>query len=225
MSKDRVIFALAIIGVLLSGCNKETASVGPTTVPAASAGPTTVPAPSVTPITAHAALVSPTDLKLSVSGVSVGTKFQIYVGGGANIDPPATIGGGDGIPAISFGGGSSFMAGQLSSNDGKTKFIKVSCTVANPANGPRAFKIGDITMTVAGAKADGFAGVGYDGRVCGMGGDDRKAVEEISVELQPNGSRDVTYIFPLFAPDSKKGELSLQNGTPVSFDIPSDSGQ
>jgi hypothetical protein len=170
------------------------------------------------------------DLKLSVSDVSVNTKFQIYVGGGANIEPPATVGGGDGIPAISFsvgGGGntSSFMAGELSSSDPKAKFLEVSCTITNSAKEARTFKIGDVSMTVAGTKADGFAGVGYDGRVCGMGGDDRKTVEKISVELPPNGSRNVTYIFPLFAPDSKKGELSLQNGEPVSFDIPSDSAK
>jgi hypothetical protein len=170
------------------------------------------------------------DLKLSVSDVSVNTKFQIYVGGGANIEPPATVGGGDGIPAISFsvgGGGntSSFMAGELSSSDPKAKFIEVSCTITNSAKEARTFKIGDVSMTVAGTKADGFAGVGYDGRVCGMGGDDRKAVEKVSVELPPNGSRNVTYIFPLFASDSKKGELSLPNGEPVSFDIPSDSAK
>ena len=163
------------------------------------------------------------DLKLSVSSVSVDTKFQIYVGGGRSIEPPEPIGGG--MPLISMGGGSTFMAGQLSSSDGKTKFVKVSCTITNSASAQRAFKLGEVAMTVAGTKANGFAGVGYNDRVCGMGGDDRKAVEQISVNVPANGSRSVTYIFPLLAPDSKKGELSLQNGAPVSFDIPSDSAK
>jgi hypothetical protein len=167
------------------------------------------------------------DLKLSVSDVSVNAKFQIYVGGGANIDPPANVGGGDGIPAISFGvsagNSSTFMAGELSSNDPKTRFIKITCTITNSGTETRTFHIGDVAMSVAGTKADGFAAVGYDNRVCGMGDDDRKTVEKIGVEMPANGSRNVTYIFPLFAPDSKKGMLSLQNGVPVSFDIPSDS--
>jgi hypothetical protein len=41
MPNGPVIFALAIIGVLPAGCNKETASVGPTTTPAVAGGSTT----------------------------------------------------------------------------------------------------------------------------------------------------------------------------------------
>jgi hypothetical protein len=56
---------------------------------------------------------TPTRLELSVESVEVAKKFPAYVGGGANIDPPDTVGGGDGIPMISIGGGSSFLAGEV----------------------------------------------------------------------------------------------------------------
>jgi biopolymer transport protein ExbD len=210
MSKNSRIVALFLTCALLAGCDKQTGST-------ASGGSTTPPTASF----------GPTDLKLSVSDVSVRTKFQVYVGGGVNIVPPQPFDGGDGVPAIQIGssGGKSliFMAGELQSDDAKSKFIKVSCTITNSATETRVFKIGDVTMTVDGAKADGFAGVGYDDRVCSMGEDDRKTVQNIRVELPPNGTRHVTYIFQLAAPDSKKADLSFQNRTPLSFDIPSDS--
>src|ERR1700730_3201155 len=57
------------------------------------------------------------DLSLTVKAATVASKFLAYVGGGANIEPPEPIGGGGGLPVISLGRGSTWLAGEVSSND------------------------------------------------------------------------------------------------------------
>src|SRR5208283_987134 len=69
---------------------------------------------------------TPSQLKLTVDTITVATKFLAYVGGGTNISPPDTIGGGDGIPLISISHGTSFFAGEVSSKDEKAKLIKIT---------------------------------------------------------------------------------------------------
>lgn len=69
--------------------------------------------------------VEPGPFKLTVNTTAVASKFLAYVGGGTNISPPDTIGGGDGIPAISFSNnGPAFLAGEISSEDKKTNSSK-----------------------------------------------------------------------------------------------------
>ena len=51
---------------------------------------------------------------------------------------------------ISISSGSAFLAGEVSSTDGKTKLIRVICTIDNPTEKTESFKIGDISLSVAG---------------------------------------------------------------------------
>ena len=106
--------------------------------------------PAASPATpAEASPVAPaisSPLKLTVENTEVGLKFSVYVGGGANISPPDTFGGGGGIPMISISNGASFLAGEVSSRDGSTKFIRISLTVSNPTQDAHSFKIGDVAL-------------------------------------------------------------------------------
>lgn len=161
------------------------------------------------------AVTSP--LKLKVESVEVGTKFLAYVGGGANISPPDTLGGGEGIPLISISNGSSFLAGEVSSRDGKAKIIKITFSVGNPTAQPLSFKIGDVALATGGAAVNDFAAVGYGSKLCAMSEADRKAVKEIVVEVPTRGTRELSFAFPLDPADVKTGELMLRNAAPIAF--------
>src|SRR5271157_1077892 len=123
----RLTLRLIIFAIMVVGCSKGTApqATGPS-----SAASATEPAPMVT---------SP--LKLKVDSIEVGTVFQAYVGGGANISPPDTLGGGEGIPLISISNGTTFLAGEVSSRDAKARLIKITFSVANPTAQTHSFKI------------------------------------------------------------------------------------
>lgn len=120
---------------------------------------------------------------------------------------------------ISMSSGSAFLAGEVSSKDEKTKLIEVECTIDNPTDKSESFKIGDLSLTVTGDRAGDFMAVGYADRLCAMSDDDRRTVKEIVVEVSPNGRRTVSYIFPLFSPEAKQGEIVLQHSPPVTFNI------
>ena len=114
--------------------------------------------------------LSVTPLKVSIASVAVATKFQAYVGGGTNISPPEPFhspfgDGGGGMPMISISSGSAFLAGEVSSKDEKTKLIEVECTINNPTEKPESFKIGDLSLSVAGDRASDFMAVGYDDQI------------------------------------------------------------
>ena len=123
------------------------------------------------------------------------------------------------MPMISMSSGSAFLAGEVSSKDEKTKLIKVECTINNPTEKPESFKIGDLSLSVAGDRASDFMAVGYDDRLCAMSGVDRRTVKEIVVEVSPKTRRTLSFIFPLFSPEAKQGEIVLQQSPPVTFKI------
>jgi len=164
-----------------------------------------------------------TPLKVSVASVAVATKFQVYVGGGANISVPETLqsplGGDGGIPAISMSRGSTFLAGEVDSGDAKTKLIKLQLVIDNPTEKTRMFKIGDLSLLLAGARLNDFVAVGYKDRLCAMSEADRRIVKQIVVEVPPKAQRTVSYIFPLLNPDAKQGAIVLQHSLPVTFQI------
>ena len=120
---------------------------------------------------------------------------------------------------ISISSGSAFLAGEVSSKDEKTKLIKVECTIDNPTEKPESFKIGDLLLSVAGDRVSSFMAVGYDDRLCAMSDVDRRTVKEIVVEVSPKAKRTLSYIFPLFNPEAKQGEIVLQHSPPVTFKI------
>ena len=120
---------------------------------------------------------------------------------------------------ISISSGSAFLAGEVSSKDEKTKLVKVECTIDNPTAKPESFKIGDLSLSVAGDRVSDFMAVGYADRLCAMSDIDRRTVKEIVVEVSPNAHRTLSYIFPLFSPKTKQGEVLLQNSHPVIFNI------
>ena len=162
----------------------------------------------------------PSPLKLTVNTTAVASKFLAYVGGGSNISPPDTIGGGEGIPLISFSNnGPAFMAGEVRSSDAKAKLIKITFTVKNPAREPASFKIGDVRLDIGADRLNDFVAVGYDSKLCAMSGADRKAVKEIVVTVPPAGATRLSFAFPLFNPDSTRGELVLGSSSPVPFEI------
>ncbi len=164
-----------------------------------------------------------TPLKVSVTSVTVATKFQAYVGGGTNISPPepfhSPFGGGGGMPMISISSGSAFLAGEVSSKDEKTKLIRLECSIENPTDKAESFKIGDLALSVSGDRVSDFMAVGYGDRLCAMSDADRRAVKETVVEVSPKAQRAISYIFPLFRPEAKQGAVVLQQSPPVSFNI------
>jgi len=160
-----------------------------------------------------------TNLRPSVTATASATKFLVYVGGGANISPPDTFGGGGGIPLISMSNGAAFMAGEITSKGDKAKLIKVSLAVTNLAQVPSSFKIGDVSLIIGSDTLNDFAAVGYDSKLCAMGDEDRKKVKEIVVTVPPKATRRLSYVFPLFNPDAKHGELVVAGSTPVPFEI------
>jgi hypothetical protein len=168
---------------------------------------------------------SPSALKLAIKSVLVRTTFQVRVGGGANINAPDAFGGGGGIPLISIQEGSTFLPGEVSSKDGKTKLIKIVFTVENPLQETKSFKIGDIALVVGEARWNDFMAVGYGDKLCAMSDTDRRTVKEIVVDVAPKGTRTLSYVFPFFSADSKQGELVLGNSTSVSFTIDEKSGK
>ncbi len=158
-------------------------------------------------------------LKLTVESTEVGARFPAYVGGGANISPPDTLGGGGGIPLISFSNGSSFLAGEVSSKDKNTNFIRVSLAFANPTQDAHSFKIGDVTLVVGKVRMNDFAAVGYGSKLCAMGDTDRKTVKKIVVNVAPGDSANLSYLFALTVANPTQGQVVLGNSVPVTFEI------
>jgi hypothetical protein len=177
----------------------------------------------------------PGPLQLLVDAVAVGRTFQVYVGGGTNISPPDTFGGGGGIPLISMSDGAAFMAGEISSKSDKVNLLRIMFTVTNstpsvpdgqsvpPAT---SFKIGDVSLRIGAETVNDFLAVGYGSKLCAMSDTDRKKVTETVVAVSPGEERTLSFAFPIGA-DAKHGELRLRNSTPVPFDIESghESGQ
>ena len=162
-------------------------------------------------------------LHLAILSTAVAQRFQAYVGGGANIEPPEPMsfpfGGGGGMPLISMSGGSAFLAGEVGSEDSTKKLVKFEVSIRNSTTRAQSFKIGDISLALSGTRMNDFAAVGYGDKLCAMSGDDKKKVKEIVVEVPPQSMRKLSYAFGLLNPDSKQGELLLGRAEPVSFDI------
>ena len=195
------------------------------TTDALSAGNTAAknPTPAANPTTpAEASPVASeisSPLKLTVENTEVGLKFSVYVGGGANISPPDTFGGGGGIPMISISNGASFLAGEVSSRDGSTKFIRISLTVSNPTQDAHSFKIGDVALVSGKSRMNDFAAVGYGSKLCAMGDADRKTVKKIVVDVAPGETENLSYLFPLMDASATQGQIVLGNSAPVTFEI------
>ena len=160
----------------------------------------------------------PSPFKAVVDSAEGGDKFLAYVGGGANISPPDTFGGGGGIPLISISNGTSFMAGEISSRSEKIKLVKVALSVTNSGQTAATFKIGDVRVRVGAASVNDFVAAGYNSRLCAMSDEDRKKVKQIAVTLAPGESSSLSYAFPIDA-GVKGGELLLGNSAPVPFVI------
>jgi|HubBroStandDraft_1064217.scaffolds.fasta_scaffold301476_1 hypothetical protein len=157
-------------------------------------------------------------LRPTVGDTEVAPKFVVYVGGGASISPPDTIGGGGGIPMISFSSnGPLFMAGEVALHDDKARLLKIALFVRNSGHEASSFKIGDVSLIIDSHTLNDFVAVGYDSKLCAMGDEDRKKVKEIVVTIPPGEKRQLSFVFPLFNPDSNQGELVLGNLSPVPF--------
>jgi len=170
--------------------------------------------------TSGAARQVASQITLSTHSVEVGTSFQAYVGGGTNISPPDTIGDSGGIPLISISRGASFLAGEVRSNDAKTRLVKITVRFDNPARSAKSFKIGDLALIVGSHKWNDFLAVGYGSKVCAISSTDRKTVQQIVVDIPPGESRILSYVFPVDASDPRHGQLTLANSrqTPVDID-------
>jgi hypothetical protein len=162
-------------------------------------------------------------LRMTILSVAVAQKFQAYVGGGANIEPPEPVsfpfGGGGGIPLISMSNGSAFLAGEVSSKDATKPLIRIEVSVTNSTKKPQVFKIGDVSLALSGVRMSDFAAVGYGDQLCAMSDDDRQKVKAIAVQVFPQSARRLSYAFAITNPESKQGELLLQSAEPVSFEI------
>jgi hypothetical protein len=157
-------------------------------------------------------------LKPSVRTVEIGTRFLVRVGGGTNISPPDTYGGGDGIPLISFSNnGPAFMPGEVHAQDQRTKLIKIVCDFENPLEQIESFKIGDVALIIGQDRSKDFLAVGYDSKLCAMSDEDRKAVKGIVVEIPAKETRTLSFVFALTREDSKQGSIVIGGSTPVPF--------
>jgi hypothetical protein len=163
---------------------------------------------------------TPSPFAVTVDSAAVGPKFVVYLGGGDNISPPAPVGGGGGVPLLSFSNnGPAFMAGEVSSKDANTRLIRITFTVRNTAHDAASFKIGDVGLAVGSERWNDFMAVGYDTQLCAMGDEDRKKVKEIVVTVRPGEARQLSVIFPLTKADSKQGELLLGSAAPATFQV------
>lgn len=194
------------------GGGQKSASVSPpqTTIGASNPGRTASSPLTLTP--------TPSPLKLTVDEITVGTTFQAYVGGGVNISPPDTFGGGDGIPLISISDGAAFMAGEVSSKSETAKLLKITFTVANSVQAATSFKIGDVSLAIGTERVTDFAAVGYDSKLCAMSDTDRKKVKEIVVDVSSGGARTLSFAFPISA-TAKRGELMVGKSVRVPLEI------
>lgn len=138
---------------------------------------------------------------------------------------PSMFGGGGGIPMISISNGSSFLAGEVSSSDGNTKFIRISVSVANPTQDTHSFKIGDVALVLGKGRMNDFAAVGYGSKLCAMGDTDRKTVKKIVVDVAPGDTANLSYLFPLMDANATQGQMVLGNSAPVTFEIDSSPGK
>ena len=163
---------------------------------------------------------NPSPFKLSVTDIEVGKKFQAYVGGGTNIEPPAAFGGGGGIPSISMSGGATFLAGEISSKSDKVKLVRIEFTVENSGPAPASFKIGDVGLTVGSEKLNDFLAVGYGSSLCLAPDKDRKRLRGIAVAVPPAGGMTrLSIVFPLTNANARRGALVLGDSSPVPFTI------
>lgn len=207
----RFLVSCVAIGLMQVGCDKSS-SESPT--PTASSRPAaTQPVAAPKPM-----VVGP--LKVTIASVDVASEYGVYVGGGSNISPPEPMGSGGGMPMISMSNNSSFLAGKINAKDENTKLMRIECVIENPTEKPVSFKIGDMSLTVAGVSSGDFAAVGYGTRMCAMDEADRTRVKAINVEVSPKSQRTLSYLFAITPPDAKTGEVALQNSVaPVSFRI------
>jgi hypothetical protein len=134
---------------------------------------------------------------------------------------PSAFGGGGGIPMISISNGSSFLAGEVRSRDGSTKFIRISLTVSNPTQDALSFKIGDVALVSGKTRTNDFAAVGYGSKMCAMGDADRNTVKKIVVDVAPGETENLSYLFALMDANATQGQVALGNSAPVTFDIDS----
>lgn len=167
---------------------------------------------------------TPSHFEVSVESVEVAKKFPAYVGGGANIDPPDTVGGGDGVPMISISSGSAFLAGEVSAS-GTASLVKVTVMITNPATVAASFKIGDVRLAAGSEKWTDFAAVGYGHKLCAIGAADRKKVKATVVTIPADESRRLSFAFPLLNSGAKNGQVAIGTSPPVHFDIGSNTGE
>ena len=120
---------------------------------------------------------------------------------------------------ISLGGGSTWLAGEVSSNDPKTKLLKVTFTVTNSAHDTTSFKIGDVRLEVGTEQWDDFLAVGYNTQLCSMGDDDRKKVKQIVVSIPAGGRKTLSYVFPIASSHPGQGQLTVGASPQVTFEI------
>ncbi|HKS80534.1 MAG TPA: hypothetical protein VJR23_03435 [Candidatus Acidoferrales bacterium] len=157
-------------------------------------------------------------LGVTVNAAVTGEKFPAYVGGGANISPPDTIGGGGGIPLISMSNGATFLAGEIRTSSPKFQIMRITFTVQNSGQTPIDFKIGDVTLKSNQTKWDEFMAVGYGDKLCAMNDEDRKKVKEIKISLKPGEQARLIIAFPVDA-GAKSGDLLVAGAKPVHFEI------
>jgi len=158
-------------------------------------------------------------LQITVEHAELGQKFLAYVGGGANISPPDTVGGGGGIPMISISNGASFLAGEISAVEGRAKILRVGFTVNNPTPKPISFKIGDLALvTGTGQRAD-FAAVGYVEKLCAMSEQDRKRVKEIVEAVPAKGLTRMCIAFMVSLPAPRQARLALGTSMSAPFAV------
>jgi hypothetical protein len=161
--------------------------------------------------------------QMRILSIAVARKFQAYVGGGANIEPPEPVSfpfGGGGMPLISFSsGGPAFLAGEVASKDATKKLIRIGLSIRNSTGKKQPFKIGDVSFDLSGVRTNDFAAVGYNDRLCAMSDEDRQKVKEIVVQVPEQSTVRLSYVFALTDPESKQGQLFSGKAEPVSFEI------
>ena len=177
----------------------------------------------------------PNPLKVTVERADARAKFLAYVtppDGSISPDDLERLGDspmrgdGDSLPLISIVNNRTFLAGEVTAKDGKSKLIRVTFAVANPTPEARSFKLSDVTLVIGSYKSNEFVAAGYGHQLCGLFGKNRETLKDMVVDVAPRQSTRLSVAFPLPAEVANTGELMVGNSAPGLFEIRSDgSGQ
>jgi hypothetical protein len=125
---------------------------------------------------------------------------------------------GGGMPMISFGGGSTHLAGKIEATAKGTVLAMVVCRVSNISKTIQSFQVGDISMR-SGKEQTDFMAVGLGDYVFAKDKTDREKVKKKEIKIEPSGKfkyLQIIYVFPVLK-DSPSWRLTYKGNKGVEL--------